>query len=242
MIDQLYNQDDYHWWANLASSSAKKVVPYLLGRYSINSVADVGCAYGAWLAEFKKQGVNDILGIDGSWVNTNELLIPRERFQETDLEKNDFRVKKKYDLALSLEVAEHLSEEYSDNLIKQLTLISNRILFSAAIPGQGGQHHLNEQPPSYWKEKFERHGFEQLDILRPLFWEEERVAWWYRQNIFIFENESSLIMGEKSFHGMHLVNPKAFSEKCSELSIENSSLKNLFLETFKKILKRFYKG
>ena len=88
---------------------------------------------------------------------------------------------------MSLEVAEHLEEEAADNFVRQLTKISDRILFSAAIPDQGGLHHLNERPPSYWAKKFKTYGFNQLDFLRPLFWDDERIEWWYRQNFLIYE-------------------------------------------------------
>ena len=169
MIKKDYNSKYYNWRVKSALSSAEIIVPYLLESFSPSSVTDVGSAEGAWLSVFAKNGVNIIQGFDGEWVKKEELLIPIEQFTMLDLETFEAPEEEIFDLAISLEVAEHLSESSADNFIKQLTKLSNRILFSAAIPGQGGLHHLNEQPPSYWAKKFKTYGFEQLDIVRPHF-------------------------------------------------------------------------
>ena len=94
--------------------------------------------------------------------------------------------KKPFELAQSLEVAEHLDECYAENLIALLTSLSDIVLFSAAIPYQGGTHHINCQPPSYWAKIFAQHNFLCFDILREKIWDKEAIAPWYRQNSFIF--------------------------------------------------------
>jgi hypothetical protein len=126
------------------------------------------------------------LGIDGPWVDKVLLQknISLQNFLETDLER-DFKIERKFDLALCLEVVEHLEEKAADNIIKNITGLSDLIIFSASIPGQMGQNHLNEQYPYYWQQKFMLYNFEMLDILRPLFWEESALARWYKQNIFL---------------------------------------------------------
>ena len=98
------------------------------------------------------------------------------------IEKADGR----YDLAVCLEVAEHLPESSASDLVRTLTTLAPIVLFSAAIPGQGGVGHINERWPSYWKSRFEEHGFQRLDPIRPHIWKNRRVHWWYRQNIFLF--------------------------------------------------------
>jgi hypothetical protein len=161
-----------------------------------------------------------------------------------DIETFQAPESERFDLAMSLEVAEHLHEKAADNLVRQLTRLSDRILFSAAIPGQGGLHHLNERPPAHWAEKFQDCGFTQLDILRPHFWDDERIAWWYRQNFFLYENRIHKVSDEEispehSFGGAHLVHPDAFREKAEELDIDNTSARNLAKALARRISRRF---
>jgi SAM-dependent methyltransferase len=170
--------------------SAIEVVPLLIQKFNPKSVIDIGCGLGDWLNIFQQNGVENILGVDGSWVNKSDLYIDKRLFQETDLAQS-FRLDRKFDLAMSLEVAEHLPESAADTFIDTLTNLSDKIIFSAAIPNQGGQNHINEQWHSYWIEKFESRGFHCHDIIRPLIWENEKIAWWYRQNVFFFSKNSS---------------------------------------------------
>lgn len=162
------------------------IVPVIIDLLKPISVVDVGCGIGTFLNVFAKYGIYDYLGIDGTWVN-KELLqknIPLEYFKEVDLEKG-FELNRKFDLAICLEVVEHLDQNVANNVIRNLTSLTDTILFSAAIPGQMGQNHLNEQWPEYWQQKFALHGYEMLDIIRPLFWEHTNLARWYKQNIFL---------------------------------------------------------
>jgi SAM-dependent methyltransferase len=176
------------------TTSADEIVPYLISLFKPESVIDVGCGLGTWLAVFKKLGVKEIFGIDESEY-TDEMLIKRDEFKCTDLAK-EIEVNKKFDLALCLEVAEHISETYSNTFISSLTSLSDTIIFSAAIPNQGGQGHVNEQWLEYWKEKFETRGYRAYDIIRTRFWQNENVNWWYRQNIFILSKKD--LSGEKT--------------------------------------------
>ena len=116
-------------------------------------------------------GVNDVLGIDGSWVNKDLLhkYINPEEFLEHNLEKK-IKLDKKYDLVLSLEDAEHLDKDSADVFVQNLVNSGNLILFSAAIPNQGGQNHINEQWLTYWEEKFAKYNYVIQDIIRPIFW------------------------------------------------------------------------
>src|SRR5690606_34222821 len=111
-----------------------------------------------------------------------------------DLTKK-LELNKKYDMAISLEVAEHLPESAADTFVESLTSHASIILFSAAIPQQGGQYHVNEQWPNYWNEKFKKRGFQAFDILRSEFWNNEHVPWWYRQNMVFFVKQ-----GEETFN------------------------------------------
>ena len=168
------------------------IVPKLISLFSPNSVVDFGCGIGTFLKVFMREGVSDVLGLDGSWVNKSMLCdnIPIDKFREVDLE-DVIELDKKYDLALCLEVAEHLKESCADNLVKSLTSASDLIVFSAAIPYQGGQNHVNEQWPTYWQSLFSQYGFKMVDILRRYFWNEPDVFWWYKQNLFVVGRDGS---------------------------------------------------
>jgi SAM-dependent methyltransferase len=161
------------------------VVPIVNELVSPKSVLDVGCGTGAWLAEWTRAGVTDSLGLDGEYVQPELLKIPAIGFRATDL-RRPFWLERRFDLVESLEVAEHLEERFADAFVESLTRHADTILFSAAIPGQGGNGHVNEQWPSYWAEKFGRLGFDLYDVVRPLIWSDPRVRIWYRQNTFFF--------------------------------------------------------
>jgi len=198
--------------------AANEIVPFIINILEPKSVVDVGCGIGTWLKVFKDNGVADILGIDGDYVDKEMLKINPKNFKEFNLEKL-YISKRKFDLAISLEVAEHLSPRTADDFVKTLIGLSNTIIFSAAIPNQGGQNHINEQKPIYWIEKFEKRGFKLYDILRPIFWNNQNVDSWYRQNIFLFTNQINLerkLNTFKSFYGYHLVHPEIFKYKAIE--------------------------
>ena len=180
-----YSKEFFDVTEDSSLQSAHVVVPLVLEIARPQSVIDVGCGRGAWLSAFRKGGVNDIQGVDGDYVDTSSLLIPQECFSAVDLSK-PFVLSGRYDLAVCLEVAEHLPAAMADVLVRQLTAVAPLIVFSAAIPGQGGTNHVNERPPSYWRELFEAHGFMMFDPIRPAILTDSRIAWWYRQNIVVY--------------------------------------------------------
>jgi len=244
MPEKDYQKDYYSWRARHALSAAEVIAPFLIERYSPRSVVDLGCAEGAWLSVFARQGVEFICGFDGPWGKKEDLLIPEDRFFVVDLENFKAPDGEKHDLAISLEVAEHLKEEVAENFVLQLTRLSELVLFSAAVPGQGGLHHMNEQPPDYWRKKFERNGYVQHDILRPRFWQDTKLAWWYRQNFFLYEKSSrndgmNIKASDTTFHGAHLIHPHAFEEKIEELSVDKVSVRNLVKAFFSRLKSRF---
>lgn len=98
---------------------------------------------------------------------------------------------KRVDLAISVEVVEHVSAERTEAFFDALCSAADIIVFSGAIPYQGGTHHINEQPQSIWIEHFESRDFEVYDIFRPRIWTDEDVRWWFRQNIFLFIRRGS---------------------------------------------------
>jgi SAM-dependent methyltransferase len=189
--------------------AAKEVVPTVVNLIAPKSVIDVGCGTGTWLKIFNDFGVTEVHGIDGDYIDRSMLAINENDFTAADLEKK-INFDKQYCLVLCLEVAEHLSINASDVLVDSLCALGNTIIFSAAITNQGGQNHINEQPPIFWIEKFAQKGFEVFDILRPIFWNNENVDSWYRQNMLLFTKDDyfkTKFSTLKTFDANHIVHP-----------------------------------
>jgi SAM-dependent methyltransferase len=188
---RLYNERFYEYHYEQAAVSAQIVVPLVTSLLAPTSVLDIGCGLGQWLAAFLDSGVSRVIGIDGAHVDLKKLWIPREAFCEANLEK-PLRVEQHFDLACSLEVAEHLSKPSGTALVAALCAAAPVVMFSAAIPQQGGVNHINEQWPSYWIEKFAERGFRVFDAVRPRIMSDSRVDSFYRQNVLIFACEEGI--------------------------------------------------
>ncbi|PYT57689.1 MAG: hypothetical protein DMG35_19785 [Acidobacteria bacterium] len=165
--------------------SAEIILPLVLKLLPVRSLVDVGCCDGSWLSVARKLGVNDVLGMDGDHIDPASLQIPQDCFQPMDLTK-PFTLNRAFDLAISLEVAEHLPADSAAGFVESLTRLAPVILFSAAIPLQGGNHHLNEQWPETWAQLFREHDFLLVDCIRKQVWLNEAVEYWYAQNALLF--------------------------------------------------------
>ncbi|MDU4695593.1 MAG: methyltransferase domain-containing protein [Paenibacillus sp.] len=213
----IYNEQFYLSQQEQSLQSAKQVVPQIMELLNPKSVVDVGCGVSTWLSVFKECGVEIIQGIDGAYVDRNLLHIPKEYFLEHDLQIS-YTPTQQYDLVVSLEVAEHLSEASSEIYLDTLTKLGKVILFSAAVPHQGGVGHINEQWPDYWIHKFSNKGYKVLDILRPMLWDNLKNAFWYNQNTLLFVKEDYLLnnselaklLNFESFQGRALVHPELY--------------------------------
>ena len=181
----LYDDVFFHSLLEGARNSAKAVIPLLLNWLQPKSVVDLGCGLGAWLAVFRECGVQDCLGIDGDYVDYRQLQIPVDTFLSRDLTQ-PLQLDRRFDLAISLEVAEHLPAESASTFIDSLVKLSDVVLFSAAVPFQGGTGHLNEQWAGYWVKLFEAHGYTAIDCLRQRLWSSDHVQPWYIQNSLLF--------------------------------------------------------
>lgn len=189
-------------WA-IAQESARVIVPLLQKQFQARSVVDFGCATGIWLSEFRRLGVARIFGIDGPWVPRSQLLISEKEFEVVDFSQGNIPSVDKYDIALCIEVAEHLSESRGKILVDALAAASDVIVFSAAVPGQRGRGHINERLQSFWCSEFEQRGFACFDLCRPAIWDDYRVNVIYKQNLLIFVSKGD--EAEKSLAGCRIV-------------------------------------
>jgi SAM-dependent methyltransferase len=222
MPDPLYSDDYFRLVEQQSERSAQALVPVLVQLLQPGSVVDVGCGTGTWLASFHEHGVEDFLGMDGDWVESAALRIPEDRFEVVDLERPP-RPQRRFDLVVSLEVAEHLPPQSADSFVELLTGLGPVVAFSAAIPGQGGASHVNERWPAYWSERFARWGYSAFDVIRPQIWTDDRIAWWFRQNLVLYVAE-----GADALAGLPqppvdevlpLVHPELFSDRAAAAGV-----------------------
>jgi SAM-dependent methyltransferase len=191
MSSEYYTNQFYERLRNGATRSAEVTVPLVLQLLPARSIVDVGCGDGSWLAVFRKFGVEEILGVEGEYVDRSLLQIPQDCFKALDLTK-PFGLGRVFDLAISLEVAEHLPPDCGPAFVESLTRLAPFVLFSAAIPFQGGEHHINEQWPDKWAEVFKAHDYVPVDFIRRRVWQNDAVEWWYAQNTILFAKASLL--------------------------------------------------
>lgn len=156
----------------------------IFGDYKLSSLLDVGCGTGTWLKAAIELGVTDVFGVDGVALNQDALLIPKGLFRQQDL-TGKWDLGRRFDAILCLEVAEHLEQSSGRTLVETLTKHSDRVFFSAACPGQIGQHHINCRWPAYWQGLFNEHGFACSEEIRWKIWENEEIEAWYRQNLLV---------------------------------------------------------
>lgn len=192
-MKSLYNHDFYESRDRDTKYAADRILDILIEYIKICSVVDIGGGVGTWLkvagAKFNCPE-KDLLLIEGDYVEEDLLQVKETQYKPWDLEKS-IQVDRKFDLAISLEVAEHLQEKRAETFCEDLTLLSDVVLFSAAIPGQGGVGHINEQPLHYWVDLFAKQDYSVFDIIRPEIQFDRNIKHWYRQNTVVFVRKDS---------------------------------------------------
>jgi len=183
-----YSNSFFEQHAAGSLASARTILPILFRYYQPRTVVDVGCGLGTWLKVAKELGAVDVLGIDGDYVDRKALFISEAEFLSADL-RQEIAVARTFDLAISVEVAEHLPYERAATFVADLAGLSDVVLFSAALPYQGGTDHVNEQWLEFWAILFQRHGFVPCDFLRNECWGNPAVEFWYSQNAIVFCKE-----------------------------------------------------
>lgn len=218
-----YTEEFFELVSEGSFKSAQVILPIVVDLIQPRSVIDVGCGQGTWLSILTQLGIQDILGLDGDYIDRNSLKIPENHFSSQDL-NHPFQLNRSFDLVISLEVAEHLPEENSSSFVESLTRLGKVILFSAAIPLQGGIGHINEQWQDYWAEKFEQLGYETVDCIRNKVWDHPHVDFWSAQNTLLFVDQFAISNYPKleaeyekvQFYPLSIVHPKKYLEKHQE--------------------------
>jgi hypothetical protein len=197
------------------------------------SVVDVGCGLGVWLSVFRDHGVEDIFGVDGAYVEKDMLNIPVERFLAADLQE-PLRLKKRFDLVVSLEVGEHLPPACARGFVDSLVQLGPAVLFSGAIPFQGGIDHLNEQWQDYWCRLFQERGYVPIDCVRRKVWNNENVQWYYAQNTILYVATNSLQQYPRLRAELEKTAPSQLSIVHPKRYLATADLRNV---AFRKILR-----
>lgn len=182
-----YSAQFYDYISSGSRASAKEFIPLLRAALEIDNVVDIGAGQGAWAAEWLAAGVNTVAAVDGHYVSEDTLLIPKQCFIAHDLSQ-PLDLERRFDLVQSLEVAEHIAADRAECFIDSLAAHGDIVLFSAAVPHQGGEHHVNEQPIEYWRRKFAARGYAAFDWLRPQLRDNDRVEPWYKFNAVLYAN------------------------------------------------------
>ena len=188
--------------------SARRVLSIVRRHVQFESVADFGCGSGTWLSAALEMGATRAVGFEGEWMKPEMLDDSRIDFRPHNLEQPVAGLST--DLAISLEVAEHLSFDRAESFVDDLCAVAPVILFGAAIPGQGGIGHVNEQWQSYWAAKFEKRGYRVYDAIRPLVWTDDSLPYWYRQNCLLY-SKAPLDAAEPTM--LDLVHPAKWEEE-----------------------------
>lgn len=212
-----------------SSRSAAAVLPIVYRVFQPGSVIDVGCGQGSWLAVAEQLGSTVLTGLDGPWVDRARLRSTRIEFRPTDLAGN-ITIETRHDLCISVEVAEHLPVTSAETFVDALCRAADVVLFSAAVPHQGGTEHVNEERASRWAARFAARGYECFDLVRGAVWDDERVSWWYRQNAFVYVARSSPRFAAFAAAPLppmprDVVHPAAFEEKVAWLTAERARLR-----------------
>ncbi|NEV01810.1 class I SAM-dependent methyltransferase [Bradyrhizobium uaiense] len=218
MATEVY-QDSYYARQRIGSrASASVILPIVFDLIKPQAFVDVGCGVGTWLSVAGDLGVATLVGLEGAWV------------KDVAIEPGTFTVKvceldrhlelppdlpARYDLALCTEVAEHLPEERATSLVDDLCALSDVVLFSGAIPGQGGSGHINEQWQDYWANKFRALDFYPYDVVRPKVWNDAAVEVWYRQNMLLYVSKqlAGTMKGLQPSEMLNVMHPELYGWK-----------------------------
>lgn len=228
----VYSHLDEHRELRNRNRYAAAIVFDILDRFlTIDSVLDLGCGIGVWMQAAMEKPGRQVFGIDLEAFDPDELAVPAKSIIQGTVDRT-LSLHRRFDLALCLETAEHIRSDCASEVVSNCVRHSDVVLFSAAIPGQGGLDHINEQPPEYWQDLFDLAGYEVIDLIRPLIWRDAGIPAWYRQNMLLFVNRKAawtldLLRAEacKTSTPLHRAHPDLFYWQAQELGRRQEELK-----------------
>lgn len=197
----VYNPLVYRFFHEQALMNGPLLAKALVGEFpEVRTVAEVGCGTGVLARELMKQGC-DVIGYEYSARARRYAAKQGVEVYPFELAAHlDQRLAgRPFDLASSFEVAEHVPEFLAGHLVRFLATASPLVVMSAAPPGQGGHGHINEQPKSYWIDKFERLGFPSQDEAMKSLTERCEVlgvANWLSGNLMVFRSDSGAVLAD----------------------------------------------
>ncbi|MEO8260456.1 MAG: class I SAM-dependent methyltransferase [Acidobacteriota bacterium] len=189
-ITSQYTDEYYKDQIAPSLESARIFLGHLWKYYQPQSVVDVGCGRGAWLKACHELGSSELFGLDGDWNNQAAMIDDHIRFRAIDLNR-PFTLDGRVELAMSVEVAEHLEPASSAAFVESLTRAADAVVFGAAYLRQNGPTHINERRHSWWAHLFQKNGYVPFDLFRPSLWGDEQIPFWYRQNTFLYARKNS---------------------------------------------------
>ena len=198
--DSLYGADFHADRDARTRAAARLILGKMKEWVQPTSACDVGCGVGTWLSVAEEIGISEVQGFEGPWAKTANLVLNPDQVSFQDLE-DKVSIDRTFDLVISLEVAEHLAETRAKSFAADLCALGDCVLFSAAIPFQGGTGHVNEQWQSYWAAHFADQRFAAFDPIRPMIWQNDDIAFWYRQNMVVYAREGSSAAKSLAAHG-----------------------------------------
>ena len=185
-----HHRSAYHGWGVRCGED-------LVRRFQARSVADFGCGIGSYLRGAMLAGLDPhcLWGCDGNVDFSARFMHP---LVFSCVEKHDLTMPLKItkrDVALCVEVVEHLPESAGETLCTTVANATGRVLiWSAAVPGQGGEGHINEQPSEHWERKFWGRGLrvsEHESIALREAWKDLGAEWWIYRNVRVFRRKGT---------------------------------------------------
>lgn len=184
-MNAYYNEN--YFKSEIFNFDYEAIAKAIIEVYKPKSIIEFGCGKGDLTKSLARHGI-EIIAIDG-YSNPDFSKFPQITFSSLnlndELEVTTFlsKLNSKFDIAISLEVAEHLNPVISSSLINWMTSLTDIVIFSAAVLEQGGDGHINCRPREFWYKEFQNNGFMISDKIREKLRYNKRVGPWYRHNI-----------------------------------------------------------
>lgn len=233
----IYNDDFYTYQKNEGITHGMIILGFFNKYFNFNSIVDFGCGTGNFLGAALEMGIKDIVGIDGDYVDKKYLVFPEENFKNFNLAEDKIDLKKKYDVAICLEVLEHIDAKFEDNAVDNIVRHADTLLISAGHPGQGGTNHINEKPASHWVKKFTDRGYDFIEV-RGHFWDNEKIPTWYRANLLFFYKKDKVQIDDKTYNELFKAPVDVITYE--EVALKLNALGNYMVNRFPKFYK-FYR-